>query len=796
LLFNYLTTTLRHFRRHVSHSLINLMGLSVALGACLLIATYVAHEFSFERHHENRDRIVKVLKEYTAGGGYVERTSEPLGLTAAAQFPEVASFVSYYSRNRWIASESGGAYRRLAQANPAILDVFSFSVITGNLGSLRADPKTVAITETTARLLQILDDPIGQTIRRGDRSFRVGAVIADAPSTTLHLRFDILSATTAVNSSHEGRWRIDPGWYSCQNYLYLSKQVNLDALTGKLNDAIPDWYGEEAVDKFRLHLQPIEDMRLHGVSQYRGEGPVGTLSNVIALGSVGALILFIAVINFINLSTARANDRVREVGVRKVVGARRIQLAVQFVGESIVFTWLAGCVALWIASRVVSDFGQLLDLVLDLGSLTTPVGLILLFGSTSLLGIVAGLYPALVLARFDPVESIKGRTSGGKTAAGARKALVGFQFAMTLILMVSTITVYQQWSYMTSKDLGVNFDQVVSLPVFIRDRTLQRDPERVKDAFLRHPNVLAATASNDTPASQNSTFPVRGDDTEVPITMRKQLIDYDFIDLFDIEVVEGRNVSRDTPSDEREAFLINQTAVRTLGWDAPGQPSPVGRSFELLEGSRSKKGRVIGIVKDFHVRSLREALEPVFMHMSVNRQWVMLKIRPDNWASTLDHLRATWHQFHPEKPLAFSFMDDRVQSWYERERKFGLLCGVFAGVAIVVAMLGVFALVSYAITQRTKEIGVRKALGASHRRILQLFSTDLVVPVLTASVIASPVAWFAAQAWLNGFPHRINVDVLVFPLCIILTSLLCGLIVVGQTLGPVRANPCDALRQE
>lgn len=796
MLRNYLTTTLRYFRRHVTHSLINLLGLSVALGACLLITTYVVHELSFERHHEKRDRIVKILKEYRAGGGYVERTSEPLGMRMAETFPEVESFVRYWSSNRWISHEGQGAYLRIGWADPSILDVFTITALRGDLAPLRTHRNVVAVTESTAEALGLSDDPIGKTLTERERSYEVVAVVRDVPGTSLHLRNDLLIVASEGRRGHAGRWRINPGWYPYQNYLYLSDGVDLDELTKKMNDAIPGWYGEEAVGKFTLHLQLIEDLRLHGVRQFGGEGPTGTMNNVAALGGIGVLILLIAVINYVNLSTARATDRAREVGVRKVVGARRTQLAVQFVGESVAFTWLAALVGLWIARISVSSFGQLLDLTLDTRSLTSPYGFGVLLGSTTLIGLLAGLYPALVLARFDPVESIKGRTSSGRTASGARKALVGFQFAMTLILLVSTVTVYRQWSYMTSKDLGFNTDQVVSLPVFVRDRSLQRDPERVKDAFLRHPNVLAATASNDTPASQNSTYSVRGDGVDQPLNMRMQLIDYDFIDLFEIEVVEGRNVSRDIPTDANEAFLINQTAVRVMGWDTPGSPGPVGRSFALLEGYMQKKGRVIGVVKDFHVRSLHDAIEPVFMCMSFNRQWLMLKIKPGNWEATNEHLKAAWKQFHPVKPFEFQFMDDRVQSWYERERKFGTLCGVFAGVAIVVAMLGVFGLVSYAIAQRTREIGVRKALGATYRSLVTLFSMDLLIPVFTATVVASPVAWFASRAWLSDFPHRVDVSLLTFPVCIGLTVLLCAAIVITQTARPARANPCDSLRKE
>lgn len=794
---NYLITTIRHIRRHSTHTIINLLGLSIALGACMLIATYVIHELSFERHHKKRDRIVQILKEYKTEGGQVERTSGPLGRAIAETFPEVENFLRTRTRRFWTRIDDRGKYCTLRLADASIFDIFTIPIVQGDTKRLRAEPFTVAITESTAKALGIMNNPIGHTITTEPdilgKTLEVVAVIRDMPRTSLHVQFDMLltTATPYYRKAIEEQWRIKPGYYPFVNYLYLREGTDRQALTEKINAEIPRWYGDDAVGKFELHLQPIEDLRLYGSHRFSNSGSPGTLKNVQTLGGIGVLILLIAIINYVNLATARATDRAKEVGIRKVVGAQRMQLVAQFIGESIAFTYIAAIMGLWIAQACISEFGILLNQPLNTNALTSVFGIGALLVSTTAIGLLSGIYPALVLTGFDPVESIKGRTSKGRTRSGTRKALVGFQFAMTLVLLVSTITVYRQWAFMSNKALGYSIDQVIRLPVFARDRSLQGDPERVKNTFLRHPNVLAATASNDTPTGGGMVFSVRAEGQAQPWSMRMLMIDYDFIDLFEIEITQGRNISRNISTDYNEAFLINETAVKALGWD-----NPIGKEFELLEGYMRKKGRVIGVVKDFHLRPLQEPMQPLFMCAQYNRQTLMLKIKSGDWENTLAHLETAWRQFHPNKPLEFKFMDEKRQRWYEQERKFGTLCGVFALLAIVVAMLGVFGLVSYAIARRTREIGIRKALGANYRNIVALFLLDLLIPILTATAIASPVAWFASITWLNDFAHRVNVNIPILMACIGLTALLCAFIVITQTLRPASANPCDALRQE
>ena len=809
---NYLVIAVRNLRRHRLYSLINILGLAVGMACCILIALYVLDELSYDRFHAYGDRIYRVVRENVGGeiSPRVEvQTSGALAPALERDFPEVERTVRLMGLTAgiWVRYRDRVFEQVFRTVDAGFLEVFSFPMISGDRRSVFRDPYTVVMTASAARQFFGEEDPIGKIITCEDTFFegdyRVTGILKDMPANS-SLQFDMLTATVSrrFRESWE-HWRGPASWRPLQTYALLAEGVSRRELEEKLSSSLERYMGTEAATKLSYHLQPLHRIHLYsgadyGMSRDFGLLPYGDMNRVYLFGAIACLILIIACTNYMNLATARSVGRAREVGVRQVAGAHRTQVMGQFLTESILLAAIALCLGLAMAEVALPALNAFSGKTLSIDA-GIHYGAPALVGFAVLVGLLAGGYPAFFISGFRPVVALKGWPGLGTRGTWVRKGLVVFQFAITIVLIAATAGVHRQLDYIGRKRLGYNPELLLTMPIFGMDRKMQTASQNrlalryntVKREFLKHPNVLKATAFrwDMGPEGGGMLYTVRaegvgGDEWQ----MRVQEADEDFLDTYEIPLVAGRNFSPEIQSDLTEAFILNETAVKMIGWK-----DPLGKI--LAWGNR--RGAVIGVVKDYHDRSLREKIAPTAIVFKVRLFWSLsVRIQADDMPETLASLERIWKQFMPTRPFMYSFVDENLAMMYRSEMKLGRMAGVFSGLAVFLACLGLFGLISFSAEQRTKEIGIRKTLGASVIHIVLLLSRDFVKLVILANVIAWPVAYYAIATWLQRFVYRVDPGAGIFMLGGALALLIALATVSFQAVKAALANPVDALRYE
>ena len=793
---NYLRVAVRNLLRQKEYSAINILGLAVGMACCILILLFIQYEFSYDRHHTRADRIYRVLRKERAADGSFYYSRFTLGLLAEklqADFPEVELAVRTFNRRMWVNRGDRGFTQSVCMADAQIVDIFDFPLVRGDRTGLRL-PSSAFITQDLAEKLFGDADPMGQVISidykwlKGD--FTVTGVMENPPETSSYgIKFDVLTASIPPSDFKTyiwENWQPQSTFHPFRTYVLLAEGASRGMLEQKLPGFVERHMDEEVKDN-SYHLQAVTRVHLYSDVDFGApHSTYGDIRTLYAFALVGLLILLIACVNFMNLATARSAGRAREVGLRKVVGARQGQLIGQFLGEAMLVSVLALGLALGLVKLLLPFWSGFLEktITLDLGhTIGLPMALV---GITLFVGLAAGSYPAFFLASFQPAEVLKGGQKTGSGRAWLRKGLVVFQFAISVVLIIATLVSYQQTEYIRNKDLGFNKEQMVVTRIFQADRSLKERFEAVKQAFLQHPNVLKGTAALNPPgygnkADQLDLRPEGGRD-EI-WKMYYLAVDSDYPDVYELEFVEGRGFG----GVSGEAVVLNETAVRQLGWT-----SAVGKQVDFWQNSWP----VVGVVKDFHNRSLYQSIGPVVLVNRGNYQSLSLRIRGDNVPETMAFLEQTWKQFLPNRPFSYAFLDELYEMRY---RSVMILRQAFIGfslLAIFVACMGLFGLISYTAEQRTKEIGVRKVLGATVGQLVLLVSKDFLKLVGVANLIAWPVAYVAMQRWLEEFAYRIDLGVGVF--------VVGGVLAMGIAMGTVsyqaakaaRANPVDALRYE
>jgi len=815
MLRNYLLVAIRNLLRHKVYSFINISGLAIGMACCVLIMLYIENEFSYDRHHENADQIYRVLRETRETGGgrsLGSGTSGALALGLRRDFSEVQAAVRIWNTwgGKWL-SYGGKAFRQafcLADAN--VLDVFTFPLVKGDPATVFKDPFSVLITEEMVQKFFDDEDPIGKVITVEDRhlggDYTITGILRNIPRTSsplwkTGLQFDFLTSTAVVSREivrgpWEG-WNRGSSWSPIKTYVMLPKGYSPAALERKLPDFMARYMGAEVRERNTYRLQPLTRIHLYTNVDY-GRPGMGGITFVYLLGTIAFFILLIASINFMNLATARYTTRAREVSMRKVVGARWLQLVQQFLGESILLSFLALLLAIGLVELVLPTFNAFAGKDLSLiTNLRMPV-LVGLFFFTILVGLLAGSYPAVFLSSLQPLTALKGALKTGSRGFWFRRGLVVFQFSISILLMIGTAVVHRQLEYIRHKDLGFHKDHILLLPVFGQDRELQTESEGrlsesynlVKQEFLQHPNVLKASASATYGTAGGwqvgRVRPEGHDGSEFRMPVLG--VDEDFLDTYDIELLAGRHFSGDIASDLTEAFMLNETAAKVFGWT-----DPIGKQLEWDK----RKGTVIGVVKDFHHQSLRQEIGPIALCMWRPRfSYLSLRIRSEDIPVTMDFLKETWKRFLPSRPFTARFLVDNVDGRYGSEVRFSQISSIFSLLAIFISCLGLFGLVSFNVEQRTREIGVRKVLGASVSGIVFMLTRESVKWVLAANVIAWPVAYFAMSKWLQGFVYRIGLEAWLFLLGGTLALVIALVTVSYQAIRAATANPVDALRYE
>ena len=817
MLRNYVTTALRNMLRHKGYTFINVLGLAIGLATTTLIVRYIQSEFGVDRWHSKSDRIYRVLRETRSAGKSVYRAGTSGALAAAIEqdFPEVEEAVRTFSFWTDVLYEEKAGQFTVCIAETTMFKVFDYPFASGSVESAFPNPSSIAITQSTAKRLFGDDDPIGKTLTIKHRytagEFTITAVLKDIPGNTT-LRFDAVITSPNVKGPTEvwNGWSGNAAFRPVVVYLLIREGATLDRLRAQISTLIERHMGPDIAKNNDYHLQAFRDIYLYSRRDYN-MGRWSDINRVYQFAAITAIVLAIACINFTNLATARSARRAGEVGLRKVAGAHRSQLIGQFLGESIVTTVLASILSVLIVKLMIADFNAFFQRQLTFDLIEEPSLVVALLGIGVVVGVVAGAYPALFLSSFEPSETLKGTLRGGSAGHTIRKALVVAQFAISIVLLIGTSVVYQQMQYVMSKDLGYDPSQLITLPIFSTDQSqLAEEAPKLADryrvvklAFLDHPNVVEATAYRwwigwggglvrSIVAEGHE-----GTDWRMPI----QEVDEDFLNFFKIELVSGRKFDLiQFPSDTSHAFILNETAVKLLGWDAhgTGDKAALGKSFKWEDRSRRRVGPVIGVVRDFHAGTLHDRIGPLALIIrNTQLRNLALRVRSENIDETLSFLEETWKRFAPSnRDFRYVFWDQQFENMYRDERRVQTLTLISAGVAILLACMGLFGLASYATEERRKEIGVRKTLGATTQSVIALVSREFVVMVVIAAAVATPVAWTVSRGWLDNFAYRTDLGPVAFILGAAIALIIAQLTVTFHAHRAARLDPVLALRDE
>ena len=796
MLKNYLKIAIRNLRRYKGYAFINIFGLAVGLACCLLIMLYVQDERSYDRFHEKADRIYRVEMDapFEEATRRWSNTLLPLGPLMQEAFPEIEQVVRLSPRTKPLIRHADTRFYEdhFVYGEPSLFDVFDFELLSGNRAAL-ARPYTVILSETMATKYFGDEEPVGQTLMvlnrqdREEQAYEVVGVMADTPHNT-HFQVHFLASFATMEAKAGDRiWN-----RLAYTYVVLKSPHSPATLEAKLAPFEQTYVHAHMNEGTVLALMPLPRIHLYARSS-NDIAPQGDIRYVYIFSAIALLILLIACINYMNLATARSARRAKEVGVRKVVGAGRRQLVAQFIGESALFTLLALVLALAFVQLVLPLFSRLMDRPISL-DLNTGWMIALLAAIVLLVGVVAGSYPAFLLSAFRPVQVLKGNVRT-KAWPALRKGLVIFQFIVTVALIACTVGIQRQLHYVQHTRLGFDKEQVVVIPT--QDR-LGDNAAAFKQEIEQHAAVEHVTLASYVPGQGGTALTFvsadkveghEGSDEGSFLTFDHLWVDHHFIHTLNMELVAGRGFSEAFPSDAQDALLVNETAVDAFGW----QDHPIGKAITLPSGA---KKRVIGVLRDFHSQSMKHEITPMVIELKPVASYVAVKLSPTDLPALLAFLQTTWDRFVPSLPFAYSFLDEDFEAMYRAERRLGTLFGVFAGLAVFVACLGLFGLVAFIAEERTKEIGIRKVFGATVANIVVLLSKDIARLVLLAVVIAAPVAYVAMRKWLEEFAYQIELAPATFLLAAALAFVIALLTVSYQAIRAALADPVKALRYE
>lgn len=790
MLRNYLKIALRNFQRNRLASVINLLGLTIGLTSCLLIVLYIQNELSYDGFEKKGDRIARVIMEYGFnGGGELKKgnyTSTKVAPVFKRTFPEVESAVRMDLGQRVVSfGEKLFTENRFMYADSSFFDVFSFHLVEGDPRTALSGPGKVILTESAAKKYFGQGPAVGQVLNVGSSPYLVTGIIQDCPGNS-QIKFDLLASFSSLGENQEETY-----WdANYTTYLLLRDAASRSVLEARLPAFMrKEMAGQGAVINF--YLESFLSIHLHSV--YRGFEPNNNIAYIYVLAAVALLILVIAGFTYINLSTARSMERAREVGVRKVMGAGKRQLFWQFIGESLLFCGLSIVISLAAATVLLPGFNTLTGAQLSQGALFSPVLLGIALGIVAVVGLLAGAYPAVILSGFQPVKVLKGafRNTGG--GAWTRKSLIVFQFVISVFLIVSTAMVQKQLYYIRHKELGYDRSHILLLPI---DARMKGRLPLFKTEFKTNPNIRSVAVCNNTPVSIGSGYNMRSSTmpSSQQIAVTADPIDDDYVRTLGMTLVAGEDLSaqdvKDADSLKEYHFILNESAARELGWTPQ---DAIGKKMFLDD---SRPGFVKGVVRDFHFESMHNPIKPVVLFgRTGGRQW-LIKIGGQDVSGTVAFLEKKWKELAPYRPFEYRFLDDDFNAMYQSELRLGRILDLFAGIAIVLACLGLFGLSSYAAQQRVREIGIRKVLGASVGNLVVLLSKDFVRLAGIAILVAFPLSWWAVARWLQGFAYRTSLNGDVFIMAGILTLLLTIITVSIKAIATARLTPVKNLRSE
>lgn len=792
---NYLKTAWRNLWKNKTMTFINVLGLMTGITCCLLIGLYIQHEYSYDRFQQKSDRIARVLMEYRFSSGdakTVSVTSTKVLPVFVRTFPEVETGVRMTDSKRVVAlGDKQFTENHFMFADSTFFDVFSFQLLQGHPKDALSGLNKVILTTATAQKYFGAENPLGKILLIGGDAvpFEVTGVMQNCPSNS-QIKFDFLASFSSLKANQEQTW-----WNANYTTFLLMKntagmktlQANLPAYMKK------EMAGSNASINFTL--DPFSRIHLH--SEFDSFEPNTNITYLYILTGVALLILAIACFTYINLSTARSIDRGKEVGIRKAVGAVRQQIFRQFIGESLLLSFLAVLLSALVVLLVLPAFNQLAGTDLSMRSLLSPAILGFIAIIIVCISFLAGSYPALVLSAFIPAKVLKGALNKNSSGAWLRKTLIVFQFGISVFLVIATFVIHQQMRYIQDKKLGYDREQVMVLPL---DNKMLLSFNTIKEEFKTIPGIVNVSRSGNPPTSIVSGYNMRS--ATMPETdnmsVTADLIDEDYIKTMGMQLIAGENLTRQDVADVSQEgdtarnfhFILNESAAKALGW-TPAEA--IGKKMFL---DNTRPGTVRGVIKDFHFQSLHLAIQPLVLFPEKWGRNVLVKVSGNNMPQTVQALQVKWKSLVPHRPFDYHFLDEDYNKMYNAEIRLGKIMNLFAAIAIVLASMGLFGLSYHAIQQRQKEIGIRKVLGASVTQVLLLVSKGFLKLVLIAFAITVPATWWAMNKWLEDFAYRVNISWLVFGIAGLLVLLIAAFTVSFQAIKAAVANPVKSLRSE
>ena len=791
---NYLKIAFRNLWRHRVFSFLNIMGLTVGMAACFLIFLYIQFELSYDSFHTKADRIYRIVCDIKTPTEVIKASGPSWAVppNVKREFSEIESFVRIAGKDNVLIRNGDIKFQEENSmwADSSFFQTFDFKLVKGNPETVLKDPFSIVLSETTAKKYFGKADPVGKTLLiTGDaHPATVTGIMKDIPENSQIKGDLVLSISTITKKWNE---RLDEQWgsYGAQAYILLKPGTNAKELEKKFPAFLEKRNGTEMRKGqmfATLFLEPIRDVYLRST---RNGNSTGNINNVYIFSVVAVFILLIACINFVNLTTARSTERAKEVGIRKVVGAARTQLANQFIGESVILCLIAFVLSAIVSSLLLPFFNQLSGKTISTGIFQNVQYLLTLFAAAIAIGLLAGIYPALVLSSFKPVVVLKGRFATGTRGIILRKGLVVAQFSISVALIIGTIVVYNQMSFMRNRELGFSKDQMIVMDT-------NRDPAKnaFNEAIKSIPTVKSTALSSSVPGSGNpgaySEIENKKGDLQIA-NLDLYFVDFDYIDQYKIKVLAGRAFSRDFGTDTTQAMVLNEAAIKMFGYSSPEEA--VGRRFKQW----GREGKIIGVIKDFHFRSLQQPIKPLSMRIEPGgSNLVSANISGTNLPATLAAIESKWKTLIPNRPFTYYFLDEFFDRQYRGEERFGNLFLSFSILAVFISCLGLLGLASYSTMQRTKEISIRKVMGASVQGIINLLSKEFLLLVFLSFLIAMPVAWYFMHSWLQDFAYRTEITWWVFVLAGGIAILIAVFTVSFQAIKAAIANPVKSLRTE
>ncbi|MBN2246205.1 MAG: ABC transporter permease [Candidatus Aminicenantes bacterium] len=796
---NYLKVAIRNINRNKGFSFINITGLTIGITICFLILLYVLHEITYDRHLPNAENTYRVCTKVEVEGNKFNagQAVGPLAPALRENFPEIRHAGRLYIIFPFLAYENKTFYEdNVYYADPDIIDIFAIEFLRGNPETALEAPYSVILTAETAKKYFGRQDPLGKMVRWNDRdNYTVTGVVKKLPDNT-HIKFNVLASFSTVyklriSGPPPDRWI----GFNYKTYITLREDASSEELEAKfpaLLAAHVDEIAKQMGLKSEIYLQPIT--RIHLFTHLYDEDSGNNLIYVIVFSAIALFIFLIACVNFMNLSTARSSQRSREVGMRKVLGANKGKLIRQFLGEAILLSLIGLFLALLFVLLLLPAFSHLIAKDLEFNPIKDwelSLGFLVI---TFIVGLLAGSYPAFFLSSIQPASSLKGIVKAGQGARRFRNSLVNVQFVISIALICCTVIIFAQLRFVKNRNLGFNQEQL--MVITLRGSQIRRNHDVFKNSIKKIPGVIKAAGSSYFPTrgTNETNVLVEGQSEEKPMACPVSQIDHDFLTTLQIELIEGRNFAEEFTSDSN-SVIVNQSLVKESNWE-----NPIGKTLQILEPDKGKLEyktyTVIGLVKNFHFTSLHEKIRPHVMCIPGDISYISVRLAPGETQKAINAIETEWKKIEDSRPMTFNFVDDMFDNLYRSEQRLGWLFIYFSGLAVFIACLGLFGLSSFTVEQKTKEIGIRKVLGAPVSGMVLMLVRQFGLWLVISSLVAWPLAYFAMHSWLQNYAYRVEINVLVFLLSSLIAAVVAFLTVSYQSVKAALANPVDSLRYE